>query len=124
MLPPDYQKVSGSNLARSQSTRNLSGIKGRKKRLPRNLHSLGYYCSPNLFIDDAFGGVIAIERIFGALKRKFVKDGGYGCIDCQISKRGIQILGIFFCQRNFNNKTCVHRMLFAQWKKRSKVLSF
>ena len=69
-----------------------------KKRLPRNLHSLGYYCSSNLLIEDAFCVVIAIERIFGALKRKFVKDGGYGCIDCQISKRGIQILGVFFAK--------------------------
>ena len=41
----------------------------------------------------AFGGVIAIERIFGALKQKFVKNGGYGCMDCQVSNIGVQILG-------------------------------
>ena len=42
--------------------------------------------------------MIAIERIFGALKRKFVKDGGYGCIDCQILKKGIQTLDNFFAK--------------------------
>ena len=77
------------------------GSKEEKKEVATESSLLGYYCSPNLFIDDAFGGVIAIERIFGALKRKFVKDGGYGCIDCQISKRGIQILGIFFLPKKF-----------------------
>ena len=73
----------------------------------------------------AFGGVIAIERIFGALKRKFVKDGGYGCIDCQISKRGIQILGIFFFAKEISiTKHVFIECYLLNGKKRSKVLSF
>ena len=63
--------------------------------------------------------MIAIERIFGALKRKFVKDGGYSNMGCQVSKRGIQILGIFFSKTFFHYKTCAHKIIFVQMKKKS-----
>jgi hypothetical protein len=70
----------------------------------------------------AFGGVIAIERIFGALKRKFVKDGGYGFLDCQISKRGTQIFGILFAKEISITKHVLIKCYLQNAKKNNQVL--